>query len=110
MIRRLSLVAVLIAALTLTFTAVANASLTTSYTFNGHGGYSADGLGQNGPGGTLQAEVPAGSTVQKAFLYGTYYFVTDPDLDAADDRLRRDDGRDDRRSATSTTSRRRVPT
>ena len=80
MIRRLSLVAVLIAALTLTLTAVANASLTTSYTFNGHGGYSADGLGQNGPGGVLRAEVPAGSTVQKAFLYGTHYFVTDPDL------------------------------
>ena len=24
--------------------------------------------------------MPAGSTVQKAFLYGTYYFVTDPDV------------------------------
>ncbi|MBA2356797.1 MAG: hypothetical protein H0V84_00035, partial [Actinobacteria bacterium] len=28
-------------------------------TFAGHGGYSADGLGQVGPGGSLQAEVPA---------------------------------------------------
>jgi hypothetical protein len=48
--------------------------------FNGHGGYSADGLGQNGTGGTLDAEVPAGSTVQKAFLYGTYFFVSEPDV------------------------------
>ncbi len=78
--RRLPLVLVLVAALTLVFSAVANATLSTSYVFNGHGGYSADGLGQNGPGGVLRAEVPAGSTVQKAFLYGTHYFVTDPDL------------------------------
>ena len=33
-------------------------------TFVGHGGYSADGLGQNfSTGGTVQADVPAGSTV-----------------------------------------------
>jgi len=47
-------------------------------TFVGHGGYSADGLGQDGPGGTVQAEVPAGSTVVQAYLYGTYFFDTDP--------------------------------
>ena len=42
-------------------------------TFVGHGGYSADGLGQdNTTGGTVQAEVPAGSTVVQAYLYGTY--------------------------------------
>ena len=52
--RRLPLVLVLVAALTLVFSAVANATLSTSYVFNGHGGYSADGLGQNGPGGILQ--------------------------------------------------------
>jgi hypothetical protein len=63
----------------LIFATAANASLTVNYVFNGHGGYSADGLGQNGPGGTLDADVPAGSTVQKAFLYGTYFFVSDPD-------------------------------
>src|SRR5207244_3474808 len=39
-------------------------------TFKGPGGYSADALGQNATGGTIQAEVPAGSTVLKAFLYG----------------------------------------
>ena len=33
-------------------------------TFFGRGGFSADGLGQNGPGGALQAEIPAGSTVE----------------------------------------------
>ena len=49
-------------------------------TFFGHGGYSADGLGQNGTGGTIQAEVPAGSTVVQAYLYGTYFFTPDPDL------------------------------
>ena len=42
-------------------------------TFSGHGGYSADGLGQNSGGGTVQAEVPTGSTVEQAYLYGTYY-------------------------------------
>jgi hypothetical protein len=41
-------------------------------TFSGHGGYSADGLGQEGTGGTVQADVPAGSTVVQAYLYGTY--------------------------------------
>jgi hypothetical protein len=41
-------------------------------TFVGKGGYSSDGIGQTEPGGTVQAEVPAGSTVKYAFLYGTY--------------------------------------
>ena len=41
-------------------------------TFSGKGGYSTDGLGQNGVGGTVQAQVPAGSTVVQAYLYGTY--------------------------------------
>lgn len=43
-------------------------------TFFGRGGFSADGLGQHGPGGTLQAEVSAGSTVELALLYGAYFF------------------------------------
>ena len=38
-------------------------------TFIGNGGYSADGLGQLSAGGTIQAEVPAGSTVVGAWLY-----------------------------------------
>lgn len=49
-------------------------------TFSGHGGYSADGLGQNGTGGTVQAEVPAGSTVVQAYLYGTYNGAATPVL------------------------------
>lgn len=57
--------------------ALASAGLTVNYVFNGHGGYSADGLGQNGVGGTVDAEVPAGSTVERAYLYGTY-FTSDP--------------------------------
>lgn len=48
-------------------------------TFSGSGGYSADGLGQFTTGGTIQAEVPAGSTVVQAYLYGTY-FTLDPTL------------------------------
>jgi hypothetical protein len=48
-------------------------------TYVGNGGYSADGLGQNGTGGTVQADVPAGSTVEQAYLYGTY-FTLDPSL------------------------------
>ena len=65
----------------------ANASLqlvqptpSTPATFVGHGGYSADALGQNGTGGTVQAEVPAGSTVVQAYLYGSYFFNPDPAL------------------------------
>jgi Ca2+-binding RTX toxin-like protein len=49
-------------------------------TFVGKGGYSADGLGQAGTGGTVQAEVPAGSTVVRAYLYGTYFFNPTPSL------------------------------
>jgi hypothetical protein len=41
-------------------------------TFVGRGGVSTDGLGQSGGGGTIQAEVPAGSTVVQAYLYATY--------------------------------------
>lgn len=52
----------------------------TPATFVGQGGYSADGLGQAEVGGLIQAEVPAGSTVVQAYLYGNYFFLTDPDL------------------------------
>jgi hypothetical protein len=50
-------------------------------TFSGNGGVSTDGLGQIGTGGTIQAQVPAGSTVQQAYLYGTY-FGSAPDATA----------------------------
>ncbi|HVF11513.1 MAG TPA: DUF3344 domain-containing protein, partial [Actinomycetota bacterium] len=49
---------------------------TKAVTFFGHGGYSADALGQNlvnpESAGSVEAEVPAGSTVFLARLYGTY--------------------------------------
>lgn len=77
---RWGVVTAVVGVLALALSGVANASLTLNYTFNGNGGYSADGLGQNGTGGTVQAEVPAGSTVQKAFLYGTYFFNAAPTL------------------------------
>ena len=60
----------------------AAASLTIPYQIQGHVGYSTDGLGQNGVGGSLQAEVPAGSTVEKAYLYGTYFDNAAPDVTA----------------------------
>jgi len=78
LIRTISTATLLLTA-ALIFATAANASLTVNYVFNGNGGYSADGLGQNGTGGTLAAEVPAGSTVQKAFLYGTYFSSPAPD-------------------------------
>lgn len=46
--------------------------------FVGQLGYSADGLGQAGPGGTADAEIPTGATVEKAFLYGSYFGTTSP--------------------------------
>jgi hypothetical protein len=46
-------------------------------TFIGNGGFSADGLGQNVGGGTIQAEVPAGSTVENAWLYAATVFGGD---------------------------------
>ena len=51
-------------------------------TFFGKGGFSSDGLGQNGVGGTVQADVPNGSTVVQAYLYGSYYANTQPDATA----------------------------
>ncbi|HEX9713623.1 MAG TPA: PEP-CTERM sorting domain-containing protein [Actinomycetota bacterium] len=46
--------------------------------FIGRGWYSADGLGQFTGGGTVQADVPAGSTVEAAYLYASYYFTSSP--------------------------------
>lgn len=78
--------AILAATLGLCMSTRANAALTllkpnpaVPATFVGQGGYSSDGLGQQGVGGTVQAEVPAGSTVVQAYLYGTY-FTTAPTL------------------------------
>ena len=51
----------------------AQTGLTLTYQAQGNVSYSADGLGQSTPGGLIQAEVPVGSTVLKAFLYGTYH-------------------------------------
>ncbi len=42
-------------------------------TYIGPAGYSADGMGQQGSAmGNLRAEMPAGSTVERAYLLGTY--------------------------------------
>jgi hypothetical protein len=75
---RFGVLAVLVTTAMLVYAATASASLTINYVFNGHGGYSADGLGQNETGGMLDADVPTGSTVQKAFLYGTYIPSNEP--------------------------------
>ncbi len=56
-------------------------NLTVTSTFTGRGGFSADGLGQDGTGDLIQADVPGGSTVEQAFLYGSYFSGTDPTLE-----------------------------
>ena len=64
-----------IAALAVVLSAAAplsHASLALAYQFNGNGNWSIDGVGSNlSPVGTLQAYVPTGSVVQKAFLYSS---------------------------------------
>ena len=58
--------------LTVAVGTTADGSLLTSYTFQGHGNWSIDAVGGNDtPVGTIEAFVPVGSTVQKAFLYST---------------------------------------
>jgi hypothetical protein len=50
----------------------ASATLLTSYQFNGNGNWSLDAVGSNStPVGNIEAFVPVGSTIQKAFLYST---------------------------------------
>ena len=52
----------------------AQAALSNSYQFNGKGNWSIDGVGSNNtPVGDIQAVVPTGSTVVKAFLYSTMF-------------------------------------
>lgn len=68
-----STILVIVAALfALAVPGVASASLNVNYVFNGHGDYSADGMGSTSGSGTLRADVPAGSTVERAFLYETF--------------------------------------
>jgi len=62
---------------------LAEAGLTSSYQFNGKGNWSLDAVGGNNtPIGNLQAFVPVGSVIEKAFLYtsgawdGTFNSVT----------------------------------
>jgi len=51
-------------------------------TFFGNGGFSADGLGEEGiTGNTVQAEVPAGSNVVQAYLYGSKFIDCSSTLD-----------------------------
>jgi hypothetical protein len=60
------------AAIVLSIAAASMASLLESYQFNGKGNWSLDAVGSNSsPVGVLQAYVPEGSTVEKAFLYST---------------------------------------
>jgi len=61
-------------ALALGLTASAYAGLSSSYQFNGTGNWSLSAVGSNSnPVGNLQAYVPTGSTVEKAFLYSAIY-------------------------------------
>ncbi len=57
----------------------ASAALTNSYQFSGKGNWSIDGVGSNNtPVGSINAIVPVGSTVVKAFLYSTTYNFGSP--------------------------------
>lgn len=52
----------------------AEAALLSSFQFNGKGNWSIDAVGSNStPVGTISADVPVGSTVEKAFLYSTTF-------------------------------------
>ena len=54
--------------------ASAQAALTVSYQFNGNGNWSLDAVGGNStPVGNIQAIVPLGSVVEKAFLYSSLH-------------------------------------
>lgn len=70
----------LIALSLLTAAPASFAALSSSYQFNGQGNWSIDGAGDGvGAGGglvesQLRATVPAGSTVERAFLYSSTYF------------------------------------
>ena len=64
----------------------ASAALTNSYQFSGKGNWSIDGVGSNNtPVGSINAIVPVGSTVVKAFLYsttmGNSFFIPSVDFD-----------------------------
>jgi hypothetical protein len=51
----------------------AAAQFTSAYTFDGHGNWSIDAIGYTfDPIGTVSAVVPAGSFVERAFLYSSY--------------------------------------
>jgi hypothetical protein len=61
-------------------TSVAMGGLTKSYQFNGKGNWSISGIGSTNTNvGNLTATIPAGSTVQQAYLYSsTYAFSSTP--------------------------------
>ncbi|MBL9138709.1 MAG: hypothetical protein JNK85_22760 [Verrucomicrobiales bacterium] len=57
------------------------ASLSSTYQFNGKGNWSIDAVGSNNtPVGIIEASVPVGSTVQKAFLYSSLFTTSSPDV------------------------------
>jgi hypothetical protein len=47
-------------------------------TFSGKGGYSADGIGTTGSSGLVQVDIPAGSTIESAYLYASTYTLDSP--------------------------------
>ena len=78
-----SLTAVVLAGCAITPAALA--SLTSAYQFNGKGNWSIDAVGSNNtPVGILEAAVPTGSTVVKAFLYQSKWTFSDGGRPASD--------------------------
>src|SRR3954447_19959772 len=54
--------------------AMARADLRPVYAEMGNLGYSGDGIGSRTTSGGLQAQIPAGATVVRAYLYQSLYF------------------------------------
>ena len=70
--KRVFVMVVGLAFLTLGVTGMADASLTEFMTFVGNVGYSSDGFGSVSQSGTISASVPFGATVLGAYLYSGY--------------------------------------
>jgi hypothetical protein len=65
------------ATLALALCSNAHANLASAYQFFGNGNWSIDAVGGNNtPVGTLQANVPVGATVEKAFLYSSLFTLS----------------------------------
>ncbi len=72
--KKLRLIFLATAGLVLGHASIADAALIRSYQFNGRGNWSLDAVGSNNtPVGNVQALIPTGSKIEKAFLYSSTF-------------------------------------